>query len=251
MTKAKREAEYFNSNVEATRSLLEACAAIPGLKKFCYVSSLTVTGPTPEGVAVDENFPPSPITPYGRSKLQAENLCKEYARRVPVVILRPPTVYGPRDTDMFEAIRAVNGGFYPTLGTEKKISVIYVKDLARAIVVATLADDLTEGTYFVTDPAVYSTEEVGNVISALLGKRPFRIFIPSWLLYFLAAIVQTATILSKRPPILNISRAGELVERNWVCSGKKFTDRTGFACQYDLQAGMKEAIAWYKLNKWL
>jgi len=47
------------------------------VKKFCYLSSLTAVGPSPEGKPVDETAPCRPITSYGESKLEAERVCKE------------------------------------------------------------------------------------------------------------------------------------------------------------------------------
>jgi len=75
------------------------------VKKFCYLSSLTAVGPSPEGKPVDETAPCRPITSYGESKLEAERVCMEFSKDIPVVVIRPPAVYGPRDSDILDHLK--------------------------------------------------------------------------------------------------------------------------------------------------
>jgi UDP-glucose 4-epimerase len=87
---------YTVNNIEATQILLEACAAVP-LDRFVYASSSSVYG---DDVALPmrEDAVPHPVSPYGVSKLAAEQLCYLYHvnHGVPAVSLRYFTVYGPR-----------------------------------------------------------------------------------------------------------------------------------------------------------
>jgi nucleoside-diphosphate-sugar epimerase len=87
---------YSTCNVQATQRLLEAVRrAAPGLRRFVYASTSSVYGRFASG---DENLPTKPISPYGVTKLAAENLCRAYAEifELPVVVLRYFSVYGPR-----------------------------------------------------------------------------------------------------------------------------------------------------------
>jgi nucleoside-diphosphate-sugar epimerase len=87
---------YTTNNVEATQVLLEACAGLP-LERLVYSSSSSVYG---DNVALPmrEDALPQPVSPYGVTKLAAEQLCYLYHvnERVPAVSLRYFTVYGPR-----------------------------------------------------------------------------------------------------------------------------------------------------------
>jgi UDP-glucose 4-epimerase len=87
---------YTVNNVEGTQTLLEACKGRP-LDRLVYASSSSVYGddvPLP----MDENLRPQPVSPYGVTKLSAEQLCHLYYVNygVPAVSMRYFTVYGPR-----------------------------------------------------------------------------------------------------------------------------------------------------------
>ncbi len=93
---------YTENNIIATQMLLEA-AKNKKLRKFVYASTSSVYGDTPD-LPMRENGMTRPISPYGVSKLAAENLCYLYSKAfaVPTVSLRFFTVYGPRQRpDMF------------------------------------------------------------------------------------------------------------------------------------------------------
>jgi len=64
-----------------------------------HVSSLAAVGPCINGKPVDENTEPKPVSEYGKSKLLGEKAVQFYIDKVPVTIVRPPAVYGPRDSD--------------------------------------------------------------------------------------------------------------------------------------------------------
>jgi UDP-glucose 4-epimerase len=92
---------YLQNNVEATQRLLEFYKD-KDLKKFVFGSSSSVYGNA--RLPTNENCPVKPLSPYGVTKLAAENLCYLYwkAYRLPVVSLRYFTVFGPRQRpDMF------------------------------------------------------------------------------------------------------------------------------------------------------
>ncbi len=90
-------AVYTINNIEATQVLLEAACAAPTLERIVYASSSSVYG---DGVAMPmrEDALPQPVSPYGVTKLAAEQLCYLYHVNygAPTVALRYFTVYGPR-----------------------------------------------------------------------------------------------------------------------------------------------------------
>ena len=92
----KQFEEYIDSNIRATQNLLEAAKEYP-LKRFVFAGSSSVYGETTQ-LPMRESHPTRPVSPYGVTKLSAENLCLLYKKnyRVPVVCLRYFTVYGPR-----------------------------------------------------------------------------------------------------------------------------------------------------------
>ncbi len=90
-------AVYTINNVEATQVLLEAAAAATHLERVVYASSSSVYGDL-VAMPMREDALPQPVSPYGVTKLAAEQLCYLYYtnHRVPTVALRYFTVYGPR-----------------------------------------------------------------------------------------------------------------------------------------------------------
>jgi len=86
---------YQDCNIQATQRLLEGLRPFTGLQRFIYASSSSVYGRNSSG---DERLPTRPISPYGVTKFAAEHLCLAYAEefRLPLVVLRYFSVYGPR-----------------------------------------------------------------------------------------------------------------------------------------------------------
>jgi nucleoside-diphosphate-sugar epimerase len=104
--------QYQGCNLTATQRLLEGVRRLPRLSRFVYASTSSVYGRFSTG---DESLPTRPISPYGVTKLAAENLSRAYAeeRGLPVVILRYFSVYGPRqrpDMGYHRFIRALLDG---------------------------------------------------------------------------------------------------------------------------------------------
>ena len=87
---------YTDNNVDATQQLLEACVGRP-LHRFVYASSSSLYGDT-AAIPMREDALPQPVSPYGVTKLAAEQLCYLYHvnHGVPATSVRYFTVYGPR-----------------------------------------------------------------------------------------------------------------------------------------------------------
>lgn len=98
-------------NAEGTRNVCEAALGLAGLKKLVYVSSLSAAGPSRNGKPVDENASCQPVSLYGITKLKGEEIAHSYGSRLPLTILRPGAVYGPRETDIFAYFKMVKDGW--------------------------------------------------------------------------------------------------------------------------------------------
>jgi nucleoside-diphosphate-sugar epimerase len=104
---------YTENNIEASQLLLEACVGLP-LERFVYASSSSIYGDN-AAIPMREDARPQPVSPYGVSKLAAEQLCYLYHvnHGVPTTSLRYFTVYGPRqrpDMGFHRFIRAALAG---------------------------------------------------------------------------------------------------------------------------------------------
>lgn len=252
ITKAKHKNDFYSGNVTATNNLLIAASQLKHLKKFCLISSLTAVGPSPTGIPLNETENCHPITAYGASKLEAERVCRSFSERMPIVMIRPPAVFGPRDTDILEIFKWVSRGFKPLIGSSAKtLSLVYAPDLAVGIIRATL-DVRTKGeTYNIADPNIYAFSSVIDYLASLIHKRTIQVYLPKGLVYTMAALAQCAMFLNKGPALLNIEKARDLLQTHWVSNPKKIFDHIGFRTSTTMQDGIEKTYHWYKNNGWL
>jgi nucleoside-diphosphate-sugar epimerase len=252
-TKARDRETYFHVNAEGTRHLLAACErAAPHLRRFVYASSLAAAGPSPDGRPIDESHPPQPLTFYGQSKLQGEQFCHEYLDRLPVVILRPSAVYGPRERDIFFYFQMINRGIKLLLGQgERRASFIFARDLVT-LVLRVLEEDRAVGeTYFAAEGQDYDWQQLGDWVAKTLDKRAIRLVVPERLLPVIAAVAGLQARFTGRPALLNDQKLIELRQRYWICNADKARRELGFEAQYDLATGLRLTTQWYRENGWL
>ncbi len=252
VTKAKHRREYFDGNATATNHLATAAAEVGGVKKFCFISSLTVVGPSATGAPVTEQTPCRPITTYGESKLEAERLVRRHGEKLPVVILRPPAVFGPRDTDILEMFKWVGHGFKPVIGSARKtLSLVYGPDLAEAIVTAAMSPRTAGETYFVADPTIFTLSSLLDFLGTFQARKPLTVHLPRSLVYSMAGITQFVSAFGRKPAVLNIEKARDILQKHWVCNPDKFEAHTGFRTRTTVFKGLQETFEWYKSVGWL
>ena len=91
---------FITGNVTMTQNVLEAALALNGLQHIIVTSSLAAHGPNVIGKPSIESDPRRPVSEYGESKRAQEDLAATYTDRLPITIVRPPTVYGERDVEV-------------------------------------------------------------------------------------------------------------------------------------------------------
>ena len=189
LVKARTPQEFFAVNTDGSKNLLEAAIAAGTVRRFVQVSSLAAIGPSKDGQPVADGARPGPVTHYGRSKLAGELAVLGAADKIPVTVIRPPLVYGPRDRETLAFFTAIEKGTLPILGDGgNTLSVIYGPDCAAAIVAAALSDGPSGKAYFVEDGKVYVWREALLDVEKALGKRAFlRTGVPIWALKVAAA----------------------------------------------------------------
>ena len=251
-TKARHKREFFVGNVATTNNLLLAASQLKHLKKFCFISSLTAVGPSATGVPLNENAICNPITAYGRSKLDAERLCKNYSDKLPIVIIRPPAVFGPRDTDILEMFKWVSHGLKPVLGSSAKtLSLVYAPDLANGIIRATMDEKTAGETYNIADPKIFTFSSIIDYLATVANKKTIHVHLPKGLVYSMAGIAQSLAYLGRRPALLNIEKARDLLQTHWVCDPQKIQEHIGFRTSTSIYDGVHKTFNWYQDRGWL
>ncbi len=254
LVKARRPEEFFETNTEGTRKLLDACLEhAPGLRRFVYVSSLAAVGPSADGKPMADDAECKPVTHYGRSKLEAERVLLALRAQVPVTVIRPPLIYGPRDRETLAFFTSIKNGVLPLLGDGRNtLSVIYGADCAAAIVAAVLSTGPSGGTYFVEDGAVYVWRDALAEVEKALGKRAFvRVGLPLGVVKVAAAGSQLWGKLTNTAQMLTLDKVNELKQQHWVCSGAGARKDLGWAPKTPWAQGVFEAASWYRNAGWL
>ena len=167
---------YSHDNVIATQRLLEAARMAPGLERVVVASSSSVYG-NAGGRRSRETDHTRPESPYGVTKLSAEQLCRVYADSwgVPSVLLRLFTVYGPRqrsDMAVHRLCEAVCGGArFPLYGSGRaRRDLTYVDDAVGAFLAAAEADSAPATPINVAGGAVASLQELIGLVGSLAAE---------------------------------------------------------------------------------
>lgn len=254
IVKARRPSDFFAVNADGTKNLLEAALKRGGLRRFVYVSSLAAVGPSADGTPVPEDAEPRPVTHYGRSKLEAERAVLAASDALPVTVIRPPMIYGPRDRETLAFFTSIKNGVLPMTGDGRNtLSVIYVADCAAAVVRAVTSEDAPSGrTYFVEDGSIYIWRDALQEIEAALGKRAFvRVGMPLPMVRVAAAATQLWGALTNTAQMLTLDKVNELTQQHWVCSGAGARRDLGWTAKVQWQQGVREAVNWYREQGWL
>lgn len=252
VTKGRNYQDYYRGNVETTKNLLNACLKSKNLKKFVLASSLAAVGPGDDAVPVDESTPYHPITSYGKSKAEAEKITLSFKDKLPITIVRPPSVYGPRDTYTFEIFKYIKFGFLPVVfPRDQIISVVYVSDLVEGLILAGESQRATGEIYFISGDGIYTGKELVDAILKTLDKKIVKLNVPAPALYSISFISELIYKIKGKPSPLNIEKIKDVRQKNWACSNEKAKRELGYNPKVSLEDGMKRTIKWYIENKWL
>jgi nucleoside-diphosphate-sugar epimerase len=193
-----------------------------------------------------------PLTTYGKSKWRAEQECHKVFDKIPVTIVRPPAVYGPRDKDIFEFFHTMSRGLQPMIGLrDKYVSLIHVTDLVRGFVLAGESAASEGETYFISSRDVYNWMTLGNITRKVLGKSAIRVRIPEPIVFGVAGIAQFFALFSQKPALLNIEKGRDIVQDYWTCDSGKAKRDFGFEEAIDIESGIRQTVEWYRSQGWI
>jgi len=251
---ATSEDLYRQANVRTTETLLErASLAWANNRKspaFVFISSMAAFGPAGLNDPATESATPSPITAYGRSKLAAEKAVLQNGWNFRRAILRPPSLYGPRDPEFLPLFKAASKGITARLGRSMTgLSLVHGLDAAAAAVALLECPEAT-GSFFVDDGKTgYSWTELAQVLGSVSGKKIRTIQVPLVLLKIASAFIGARR--SASSPILNPDRIRDLETPGWVCSGNRLRETTGWSPAFNAETGFIDTVKFFKEQGWL
>ncbi len=244
--------DFAKVNILGTENLVEtALAEALGLKKFVYISSMAAMGPSCGSEPSSEAAVCNPLTFYGTSKLKGEEEVLKRKNLLPVVILRPPAIYGPRDEDMLAMFKAVKFRVKPFFGLkEKYLNLCYIDDLIQGCVLAAQVPVKSGSIYMVADENIHSWEDVYREMSLALNIKALKLKIPVGLILTSALISELVAKGSGKSTMFTRQKVREM-SGNWACDIRKAKAELGFKPKFGIKKGIALTAKWYVENGWL
>ncbi len=253
VTRARDDDAFRQGNVEVTLRLMEVLARVnPGVQRVVVTSTLAVIGRCADRVATEESAL-QPLTRYGASKARMEEALSVWQDRLPITIVRPPTVYGPREADLFALFRIASKGIYPVAGNtrEPTMSLVHVADLVQGMMAAAEASAAAGETFFFGGEGFYSWRDLKEATTAALGRGAITVSVPPALVSVLGAIVEEGSRLGGMLPPFHREKAREIRYACKMCSIDKARRLLDYSPAVSLKQGIADAIAWYRAQGWL
>ncbi len=243
---------YRATNVEGLRSLLEACKGRP-IQRFVHISTLGVYAARHHyGTDESEPLPANHIDGYTQTKVEAEQLALQYHRefQVPVVVLRPGFIYGPRDrTVLPRLIETLRQRMLRYLGrSERAMNTIYVGNLVDAVFLAVEKPQAVGNVYNLTDGQFVSKKQfIESITTALDLPRPRPVAVPLWLARILAWTMERRArkLNAPEPPRLTQARL-KFLGLNLDFSIERAKRDLGYQPRVPFEQAMAQTMAWYK-----
>ena len=226
------KAGFRAGNVEGTAHVI-AAAQGAGVKRLVAVSSLSARQPG--------------LSDYGASKREAEMLVE--ATGLDWTIVRPPAIYGPRDTEMFDLFRAARLGVVP-MPPAGRASIIHVDDLARLLLDCVEVHEAAQHAVFEPDdgrPGAWPHGELARAIGQAVGKRVWAPAMPAALVKLAA---RTDVLLRGRHARLTPDRARYMVYPDWACHAGNAVPSNLWQPLIDTRHGLAQTAAWYAAHGW-
>jgi nucleoside-diphosphate-sugar epimerase len=253
VTTAVKEKTYFEVNALGTENLVQACIENnTRLKKFIYLSSQAAAGPCRSDGKKKESDPCEPVSPYGKSKLLGEQLALSHSHELPLLILRPCAVYGPRDKSFYALFKCLSKSIKPCLSDhDQHISMCYVQDLVRAILLAAETQTENGEIFFLSDGQDYRMQEIGDIFMQAMEISALQLRLPKQMLFGMAFFAECFSMVSGKPPIMSRGKVEEMIQKNWLCDITKARTLLGFEPRLSLARGAELTADWYKKENWL
>jgi len=224
--RGRNAADFSIANIMGVKAMLDALACMDNPPPLLLLSSLAASRPE--------------LSDYANSKFEGEQLLLGNLD-VPWTILRPPAVYGPGDREMLPIFKMIRRGLLAQVGpVDQRLSLLHVDDLVNAVL-AWLSDPqkCLHETYPIDDGTAggYSWLAIAGAVND--GKF-HRMKVPRLILEGVARLNLLFSGLLRYAPMLTPGKVAELVQAEWLCENRRFTEATGWQPRLDLNQGAKQ-----------
>ena len=228
---APDRAGFDAANIGGTQNVIAAMERA-GTRRLVLVSSLSAREPQ--------------LSLYGASKRGGEDAVR--ASSLDWTIVRPPAIYGPHDTEMFDLFRAAKAHLVP-MPPRGRTSIVHVDDLARLLV--TLAEQPTSGAIYEPDDGRIEGWEHAELATAIADAVGTRALVPRVPAPLLRLAARADRLMRGDKAKLTLDRVGYMVHPDWVASADRRPPSSLWQPQIETRAGLRDTARWYEREGWL
>jgi nucleoside-diphosphate-sugar epimerase len=243
---------YYQTHVEGTRVLLEACRGQSQLRRIVHCSTTGVHGVTGNTPAA-EDAPYAPTNPYEVTKLESELLALKFHREygLPVSVVRPGLVYGPGDLHLLGFFSSIRKGLFRVIaGGKALLHPIYIDDMTAAFLLCGERTEAIGRSYNIAGERPVTIRELATAIAHSLDKELPGGSIPLWLANLASDIFALVPSMQGERAPLTRSRV-KFLTNSRVYDCRRAQTELGFKAQVDLAEGMQRTAAWYYKHQYL
>ena len=224
--RGRNAADFSLANITGVKAMREALERANNSLPLLLLSSLAASRPE--------------LSDYAYSKYSGEQLLQGNST-LPWTILRPPAVYGPGDKEMLPILKMIRRGMLVHAGPpDQRLSLLHVDDLVSAIIAWLSAPQKCLHKIYAIDdgaPHGYDWKTIGEAVN---DKKLLTLTIPRFILEGAAKVNLLFSQLLGYAPMLSPGKVRELVQAEWLCDNRPFTEATGWQPKLDLAAGVQQ-----------
>tara|TARA_Y100001935_G_scaffold247870_1_gene244331 strand:- start:44146 stop:45162 length:1017 start_codon:yes stop_codon:yes gene_type:complete len=242
------EKDYFKTNVEGTRNLLQV-ATEKNIDHFVFYSSVAVYGV--KNLPANEESQKMPENDYGRSKLEAEGIIKKWVdekKGRKALIIRPSVVFGSHNYgNIFNLMRNIDRGRNVQIGNKSVIkSIAFVENLIDATLYLMQNVDSDFEVFNYADTPHLTNFEISHNISDGLGRKG-AIKIPYGLAIALGGVFDMIGGLLNKEMVISVKRVQKFCTSTHFEAEK--VKKFGFKPAYTTKEGLKKTAVWFDENR--
>ena len=242
---------YRDINVRGTHNVLEG-ALRGGATRVVHCSTGGVHGHIAHPPA-NEDAPLNPGDVYQATKLEAEQLARQYGTAHPleVVIARPIGIYGPGDTRFLKLFRGLARRRFPVLGSgEVFYHLTYIDDLVEGFRLCGEVPAAAGRTYILAGASYTTLNELVALVAGELKVKPFPVHLPVWPFWTAGLLCEAVCIpLRLEPPLYR--RRVDFYTKSRAFDISRARAELGFDPQVTLEEGIRRTAQWYRENQLL
>jgi len=242
--------EFRRVNVGGTEAVARAASEACPEAMFVHVSSQAAAGPSRRGAPVLESDPPTPVSWYGRSKLEGELAVANHYRG-PWCVVRPSVVYGAGDPGLLSMFAIVARGVAPIVGGgRRRVQLLAAPDLARMLYAVAERPDLHGRRVFAAGDIV-SIGDLVREVAALRTPRARTVAVPGPVVRILGLLASFRGALTGTASAFNRDKVRDMLQADWLCDSARLFSDLGVAPAIGWRRGIRDTCRWYVRERWL